>query len=105
MAPMTEEERTAALAALPAWTYDEVARAIRRTLRFADFGEAFAFMTRVALEAEKADHHPEWFNVWNRVDIALTTHDASGVTVRDTKLAARIDAIALTALALRPEAG
>jgi 4a-hydroxytetrahydrobiopterin dehydratase len=104
MAPMSDEERVAALAALPGWTYDPDARAIRRTLRFADFGEAFAFMTRVALEAEKADHHPEWSNVWNRVEIALTTHEAQGLTGRDTKLAARIDEIA-PSLALGREAG
>ena len=61
---------------------------IARSFRFADFGAAFAFMTRVALAAEKADHHPEWSNVWNRVDILLSTHSAGGVTGKDIALAA-----------------
>jgi 4a-hydroxytetrahydrobiopterin dehydratase len=62
-------------------------------LKFADFSEAFAFMTRVALLAEKADHHPEWSNVWNRVDILLTTHDAGGLSTRDIAMAQAIDAL------------
>ncbi|HEX8216316.1 MAG TPA: 4a-hydroxytetrahydrobiopterin dehydratase, partial [Allosphingosinicella sp.] len=62
--------------------------------RFRDFSEAFGFMTRVAIEAEKADHHPDWSNSWNKVEIALTSHDAGGLTARDAALAARIDAIA-----------
>lgn len=70
--------------------------AIERSLTFADFNAAFGFMTRVALAAEKADHHPEWSNVWNRVDILLTTHDAGGVTARDEELARLIDAAAKT---------
>ena len=61
-----------------------------RRFTFADFSEAFAFMTRVALLAEKADHHPEWSNVWNRVDITLTTHDAGGLSARDVDLAKAI---------------
>ena len=65
---------------------------IRKQYRFRDFREAFAFMTRVALLAEKADHHPDWSNVWNRVAIELTTHDAGGLTDRDFDLAAAIDA-------------
>ena len=64
-----------------------------RSCRFGDFSEAFAFMTRVALEAERMNHHPEWSNVWNRVDIALTTHDAGGISHLDFDLAARIDAL------------
>ena len=91
---LTDPIREARLRDLPEWRYDEEARAIRRSLRFADFSEAFAFMTRVALAAEKADHHPDWSNVWNRVEIALTTHDAGGVTDRDMALAATIDALA-----------
>ena len=91
---MTDEEREAALAGLDGWTYEAEARAIRKAFRFADFSEAFAFMTRVALAAEKADHHPDWSNVWNRVDIALTTHDAGGLTARDVALAKAIDALA-----------
>ena len=91
---MTDEEREAALRDLPGWTWDAEARAIRRRFRFADFSEAFGFMTRVALAAEKADHHPDWSNVWNRVEIALTTHDAGGLTARDLSLAREIDALA-----------
>ena len=94
MAVIGETEREEALKALPGWSYDPAARAIRRSFRFRDFGEAFAFMTRIALEAEKADHHPDWSNSWNRVDIALTTHSAGGLTGRDLALAARIDAVA-----------
>ena len=94
MPKLSDAERDEALSALPQWTYDPARNGIARTLKFRDFGEAFAFMTRVALEAEKADHHPDWSNVWNRVDIFLTTHDAGGLTARDIALARRIDAIA-----------
>ena len=90
---LTDAIREARLRDLPGWNYDEAARAIRRDLRFTDFSEAFAFMTRVALAAEKADHHPDWSNVWNRVAIALTSHDAGGVTDRDVALAATIDGL------------
>ena len=88
---LTDAEREAALAALPEWALRKDALAIHRTFRFADFGEAFAFMTRVALLAEKADHHPEWSNVWNRVEITLTTHDAGGLSRRDVEMALAID--------------
>jgi 4a-hydroxytetrahydrobiopterin dehydratase len=94
MSVMDEAGRQAVLAALPAWTYDGEARAIRRTFRFGDFSQAFGFMARVALEAEKADHHPDWSNAWNKVEVALTTHSAGGLTAKDVALAARIDAIA-----------
>ena len=94
MAKLNEQERGEALAALPGWTHDPERDAIRKRFVFRDFGEAFAFMTRVALEAEKADHHPEWSNVWNKVDILLTTHDAGGLTTRDVALARKIEAIA-----------
>ena len=97
MGKLTETERGEALAALPGWDHDVDRDAIRKSFRFADFGEAFAFMTRVALEAEKADHHPEWSNVWNRVDIALSTHSAGGLTAKDVDLARKIEAIAETA--------
>lgn len=92
-----EADRAAVLEQLPLWSYDADAQGIRRTLRFADFAEAFGFMARVAILAEKADHHPEWFNVYNRVEILLTTHDAGGLSRRDVELAAAIDAIAPTA--------
>ena len=75
------------LAALPQWTLDDGRDAIRRGFVFADFAEAFAFMTRIALAAEKADHHPEWSNVYNRVEIRLTTHDCRGLSQRDVDLA------------------
>lgn len=68
--------------------------AIRRTFRFADFNAAFGFMTRVALMADKRDHHPEWFNVYDRVEVRLTTHDAGGVTDKDVDLARFMDAVA-----------
>ena len=76
------------------WTLEEGGKALVRTLKFKDFSEAFAFLIRVALYAEKVDHHPEFTNVWNRVDFRLTTHDRDGVTDRDLKLAAVIDRLA-----------
>ncbi|PZU58641.1 MAG: 4a-hydroxytetrahydrobiopterin dehydratase [Brevundimonas sp.] len=84
-----------ALAALPAWRADDGPReALVRRLVFADFNAAFGFMTRVALLADKMDHHPEWSNVYNRVDVLLTTHDADGVTRRDVEMARFIDQVA-----------
>jgi 4a-hydroxytetrahydrobiopterin dehydratase len=90
---LSEAERVEALDGLDEWDFDEARDAITRTITFADFSEAFAFMTRVALLAEKADHHPEWTNVWNRVDILLTTHDAGGLSHRDIDMAEAIDAL------------
>ena len=82
----------AALARLPAWRKVEGGRdAIQRAYRFKDFNQAFAFMTRVALKAEALDHHPEWFNVYNRVDVVLATHDVDGVSELDVTLAAFMD--------------
>ncbi len=94
---LDEADRAVVLEQLPLWSYDADANGIKRTLRFADFAEAFGFMARVAILAEKADHHPEWFNVYNRVEILLTTHDAGGLSRRDVDLASAIDAIAPTA--------
>lgn len=91
---LTDAERDAALARLPAWSLRADGLAIEREFRFADFSAAFAFMTRVALLAEKADHHPDWSNVWNRVSIALSTHDAGGLTQRDMALAEAIERVA-----------
>lgn len=73
------------------WTLEEDGNALTRTLKFKDFSQAFGFLTRVALHAEKADHHPEFTSVWNRVDFRLTSHDAGGVTERDVKLAEAIN--------------
>jgi 4a-hydroxytetrahydrobiopterin dehydratase len=75
------------------WTIEEGGKALVRTVKFKDFSEAFAFLTRVALHAEKVDHHPEFTSVWNRVDLRLTSHDAGGVTERDVKLAAAINGL------------
>ena len=88
---LTDAERETALTALPEWSLRGDGLAIERKLTFADFGEAFGFMTRVAIAADKADHHPEWFNVYNRVEITLTTHDAGGLSARDVALARGID--------------
>ncbi len=88
---LNEEERANALDQLGEWDFDDGRDAITRQFLFADFSEAFAFMTRVALLAETQDHHPEWSNVWNRVDILLTTHDAGGLSARDVALARAID--------------
>jgi 4a-hydroxytetrahydrobiopterin dehydratase len=87
-----------ALKQLPRWTAVEGGRdAIARTYRFADFAAAFGWMTRVALAAEKLDHHPEWFNVYNRVEVVLATHDADGVTELDVTLARLMDMAATSA--------
>lgn len=91
---LTPDDRRTALAALDGWADVDGRDAITRTFRFTDFNAAFAFMTRVALMAEKMDHHPEWFNVYNRVEVTLATHDAGGVTDRDVKLARFMNAVA-----------
>ncbi|NMG31502.1 4a-hydroxytetrahydrobiopterin dehydratase [Aromatoleum evansii] len=88
-----DDERAAALATLSDWALAPGRDAITRSIRFKDFNAAFGFMARVALKAEKMDHHPEWFNVYNRVDITLSTHDAGGLTERDVALARFIDQI------------
>ncbi len=76
------------------WALSTDGKALERSLRFKDFSEAFGFLTRVAMHAEKVDHHPEFTSVWNRVDFRLTTHDAGGVTERDAKLAEAINKLA-----------
>ena len=82
------------MAAQDGWVEQDGGKALCRTLTFKDFSEAFAFLTRVALHAEKVDHHPEFTSVWNRVDFRLTSHDSGGITDRDIKLAEAIDRIA-----------
>lgn len=91
---LSEDDLATWLAALPGWQLARGGAAIARTFTFADFSEAFAFMTRVALLAEQQDHHPEWSNVYNRVTIELTTHDADGLSHRDMRLAKAIGKLA-----------
>jgi 4a-hydroxytetrahydrobiopterin dehydratase len=86
--------RAAALRNLSHWKEVEGRDAIMRNFKFKDFNEAFGFMTRVALLADKMDHHPEWFNVYNKVDVTLSTHDAGGVTQNDVDMAAAMDSYA-----------
>ncbi|MCJ2179226.1 4a-hydroxytetrahydrobiopterin dehydratase [Novosphingobium album (ex Hu et al. 2023)] len=90
---LTDAERDEALKGLPGWTLSEDGLAFEIELEFGDFNEAFGFMTRVALHADKADHHPEWFNVYNKVRVRLTTHDAGGLSTRDVAMAQFIDGI------------
>lgn len=80
-----------ALRALPGWARAGNRHALEKSFKFKNFGQAWAFMSRIALLAEKMDHHPEWFNVYNRVDITLTTHDADGISERDIKMAEKIE--------------
>ena len=95
---LSEEERDSWLRALPKWSSCRDGAAIERKFEFSDFSEAFSFMTRVAMIAETRDHHPEWFNVYNRVEIRLTTHDVDGLSGSDISLAKRIDDLAAGAL-------
>ncbi len=94
---LTDVARAEALATLSEWQVVEGRDAIMRGLRFNDFNQAFGFMSRVAMMAEKLDHHPEWFNVYNRVEITLSTHDAGGLTELDVRLARFIDQTAASA--------
>lgn len=91
---LSTEECEAALEALSDWEHDLMKGAISRRFEFADFSEAFAFMTRAALIAEQMDHHPEWFNVYNKVDVTLTTHDADGLSERDIAMAQAMERLA-----------
>lgn len=90
--PLTEGQIADLASELPLWSHDGIR--LQREFRFRDFSEAFGFMSRVALAAEQLGHHPEWSNVWNRVSIALTTHDTGGLSTLDVDLARRIDALA-----------
>ena len=89
---MSDAEIAGALSQAPGWTVK--GGKLHRDFQFADFSEAFAFMTRSALAAEQLNHHPEWFNVWNKVSVDLSTHDAGGITQRDFELAGRMNRIA-----------
>ena len=91
---LTGDTRKSALAGLKGWSETSGRDAITKKFVFKDFNQAFGFMTRAALVAEKMDHHPEWFNVYKTVDVTLSTHDAGGLTDRDVKLAAAMDKIA-----------
>jgi len=93
MKPLNEETRASELMALPDWEMVKGRDAIKKTFQFKDFNEAFGFMTRVALKADQMDHHPEWFNVYNRVEVTLSTHDANGLTMRDIELAKFMDGL------------
>ncbi|HEX2811369.1 MAG TPA: 4a-hydroxytetrahydrobiopterin dehydratase [Sphingopyxis sp.] len=88
---LDDAERAALFARFPEWTHDAARDAMTRRFQFGDFAQAFGFMASVAIIAEKLDHHPEWSNVYNRIDILLTTHDADGLSERDAKLAEAIE--------------
>ncbi len=90
---LTPQEIEEALSALPGWTLDADGKGVSRSFKFSNFVEAFGFMSQVALLAEKADHHPEWSNVYNRVEIRLSTHDCDGLSKRDMGLATKIDGL------------
>ncbi|WBO21068.1 4a-hydroxytetrahydrobiopterin dehydratase [Sphingomonas abietis] len=94
IAKLTDGERSDLLPTLDGWAHEPQRDALTKRFTFDDFVGAFGFMTQVALLAEKADHHPEWSNVYNRVDILLTTHDAGGLSQRDIEMARQIDAVA-----------
>jgi 4a-hydroxytetrahydrobiopterin dehydratase len=91
---LSAEARAQFFKAHPGWEEVSGRDAVKKAFAFADFNEAWGFMSRVALAAERADHHPEWFNVYNKVEITLTTHDAGGLSERDVRLAEFIDAAA-----------
>lgn len=91
---LSDDARSAAIKDLPDWSYDAGNKAIQKTFLFKDFSQAWGFMNRAALLAEKMDHHPEWFNVYNRVEVKMTTHDADGVTDLDIQMATAMDGFA-----------
>ena len=92
--PLQGADRATALSAVPQWREVAGRDAIKRVFSFDNFNQAWGFMSRVALVAEKMDHHPEWFNVYSRVDVTLSTHDAGGLTEKDVRLARAMDRIA-----------
>ena len=92
MTPLDAQTTRELMTGLPEWTVNREGGAIRRTFHFPDFAQAFGFMAQMAIVSEKMDHHPEWFNVYNRVEVTLTTHDAGGLSTRDIAWATRADA-------------
>jgi 4a-hydroxytetrahydrobiopterin dehydratase len=98
---LTDDETVTLLQSLPGWSLAQGGHTIKKTFAFKDFSSAFGFMARVAVQAEKLDHHPEWFNVYGRVDVTLTTHSASGLTHLDEKLARKMEQAA-THTGLKP---
>ena len=93
MKKLNQSDRFIAISELELWEDEETRNAISKTFKFKNFNEAFAFMTRVAMEAEKNDHHPEWSNIYNTVSITLTSHDVGGVSERDVNMARYIDSV------------
>ena len=91
---LTGDKRREALASLEGWSEIDGRDAISKSYKFADFNMAFGWMTRIALVAEKMDHHPEWFNVYSKIDVTLATHDAGGLTMKDINLARKMDQLA-----------
>jgi 4a-hydroxytetrahydrobiopterin dehydratase len=91
---LSDQEINKSLADLQGWTRMSDKHALQKNFKFKDFNQAWSFMSRCALLAEKMDHHPEWFNVYNRVDVVLTTHDANGISERDIKMAKAMDEFA-----------
>jgi len=94
MEKLSNDARRAALDSLDGWQLAADRDALTKSFKFSDFNAAFGFMARAALMAEKMDHHPEWFNVYNRVDVVLTTHDVGGLSNKDVELAKAMDRIA-----------
>ena len=90
---LTDDARRSAMESLSDWTLSDDGKSIERKLEFEDFNQAFGFMTRVALHADKVEHHPEWFNVYNKVEITLSTHDVGGLSARDLEMAKFIDGL------------
>ncbi len=91
---LSDQEINKSLADLQGWARMNDKHALQKNFKFKDFNQAWSFMSRCALLAEKMDHHPEWFNVYNRVDVVLTTHDANGISERDIKMAKAMDEFA-----------
>ncbi|MBL8685975.1 MAG: 4a-hydroxytetrahydrobiopterin dehydratase [Alphaproteobacteria bacterium] len=89
--PLSRPEKKKLLVNLPGWALEESSKAIRKIFIFADFNQAWAFMSRIALVAEQMNHHPEWSNVYNKVEIRLTTHDCNDISIRDIEMATRIE--------------